>query len=176
MRVGIAIWPDTHPQYLLRSIHIVIMSDDSLDTRSLRMEALTMLKSGEAINKTLKWTMRTKMQTSPCKKVYLDVPSNMNNSHSAPNLQSKPPSPISTPNLDRAMLTHRGISHEPSAYAQSTLVEASASIMALKGNVVPMHFVKDAMVDVIRKEKLLLRSKGTGNTFTNLPISHTMVS
>jgi len=100
----------------------------------------------------------------------------MNNSQSAPNLQSKPPSPISTPNLDRAMLTHRGISHEPSAYAQSTLVEASASIMALKGNIVPMHFVKDAMVDVIRKEKLLLRSKGTGNTFTNLPISHTMVS
>lgn len=122
-----------------------------------------MLKSGEAINKTLKWTMRTKMQTSPCKKVYLDVPSTMHASQSAPVVQSKPSSPISTPNLDRATLTHRGISHEPSAYAQSTLADASASIVALKGNIIPISFVKDAMVDVIRKEKLLMRNKGTGN-------------
>lgn len=150
----------------------VIMSDGSLDTRSLRKEALTMLKSGEAINKTLKWTMRTKMQTSPCRKVYMEVPPALQASQTSQDIRQRTGSPLSTPNLDQATLTHRGIS---SAQSPSALVEASASIMTLKGNIVPIHYVKDAMVDVIRKEKVVVRSRNTGKINTrnfNPPTFH----
>jgi hypothetical protein len=92
------------------------MSVDSLDTRSVRKEAYTMLRTGQAIDKTLKWTMRTKLKTGSLAKVSLSI--------------EPPASP-------------KNISH--------------VNELTLKGNTVPVDFVKDAMVDIFRKENQALR-------------------
>lgn len=147
------------------------MSDNSIDTRSWRKEAFSMLKTGEAINKTLKWTMKTKLKSPPAvKKVSLTIDNPVQAEENVFRPITRPGSfldsssrisPVSSPKLEhRATFTQSGVSK----VASVTVPDISPSIVTLKGSVVPVHYVKDAMVDVFKKESVVLRrSSPKGN-------------
>jgi hypothetical protein len=60
-----------------------------------------------------------------------------------------------TPSLERtASFTQSGLA-KSQPVAQS--IDAPSALLTLKGNTVPVDFVKDAMVDIFRKENQALR-------------------
>ena len=158
------------------------MSDDSIDTRSLRKEALTMLKSGEAIDKTLKWTMRTKLKTGPCAKISLNIDPPQQSEIISYNLESsvvspsgpRSNSPVQTPNLKRSTFTASGVTR------QQIAPDTPTTIVNLKGSSVPVDYIKDAIVDVVRKERAaqrsLLMKKGTVTVFVKNMLLQLLVS
>jgi hypothetical protein len=154
------------------------MSADSLDTRSVRKEAYTMLRTGQAIDKTLKWTMRTKLKTGSLAKVSLSIEppaSPKNISHVNESAPASPTSggrrtPLHTPSLERtASFTQSGLA-KSQPVAQS--IDAPSALLTLKGNTVPVDFVKDAMVDIFRKENQALReSSPKGGVAMNFAVN-----
>jgi hypothetical protein len=141
------------------------MSVDSIDTRSLRKEALTMLQTGEAIDKTLKWTMRTKIKSGPYAKISLNIdpPSTpdqivyvADSAPASPNSAGRR-SPLRSPSFERTTsFTQSGFSRSEAPNKVS--VDAQASTVTLKGKTVPVDYVKDAMVDLVRKENVVIRT------------------
>lgn len=135
-----------------------------------------MLKTGEAIDKTLKWTMKTKLKSSPFKKVSLTIDSPAPSQdrafrpNSAKDLFLEAPSrvsPVSSPKLgQRATFTRSGVSKAPS----TTVPDISPSIVTLKGSVVPINYVKDAMVDVFKKENIEQRKSPQKGIFSYLMV------
>lgn len=142
------------------------LSVDSLDTRSIRKEAYSMLRNSQAIDKTLKWTMRTKLKTGPLAKVSLIIDPPISPGHTVNVSESVPSSPlggqrsrVQTPTLERtASFTQAGLSKsQPLTTTATEPIDAPSSFVNIKGSTVPVDFVKDAMVDLFRKEGVTKR-------------------